>query len=480
MFGWPRLRNTSPLDVELLHWARGELFSVRDLLSGGVLVIGRAGSGKTSSSGALLGRAIIGHPNSCGLICAAKPEDVTMWQAIFARAGRSEDLLIFNTEGELRFNFLDEVVRYGGGTREVTRCLTTIAESLGAGSPGGNEDGDFWAREQERMLYNAVEVFKLAQVKIAAPELQRFIVTAAVDPAKLNDPQWKDQFHSRCLEAAHGAPKSALEAHDWQLAADYWLSEFPPMADRTRSSIMTGVLGLLHTFNTSLVRELVSTTTNVCTDDILMGRKWVLVDVPPARFGDMGTLINTGWKYLVQRQVLRRAAGEHDPFVVIWCDEAAQFVNKHDTEYITQCRSHLGCLVFLAQSLHSFYAALPGPTGQRQADALLTNFGHRIFHACGDAVTAEWASGMIGDALETMVGGSVTPGQDLFDEVMGWSGYTGSFNQQYQPEVRPHEFMNGLRTGGPHNNYQCDAIVIRSGEPFRCGQNWLRVAFNQR
>ncbi len=40
--------------------------------------------------------------------------------------------------------------------------------------------------------------------------------------------------------------------------------------------------------------------------------------------------------------------------------------------------------------------------------------------------------------------------------------------------------MNGLRTGGKHNGYVCDAVVIRSGEPFLSGQNYLQVAFSQR
>ena len=40
--------------------------------------------------------------------------------------------------------------------------------------------------------------------------------------------------------------------------------------------------------------------------------------------------------------------------------------------------------------------------------------------------------------------------------------------------------MNGLRTGGPQCGWMVDAIVIRNGEPFWNGQNWLRVAFSQK
>jgi hypothetical protein len=41
--------------------------------------------------------------------------------------------------------------------------------------------------------------------------------------------------------------------------------------------------------------------------------------------------------------------------------------------------------------------------------------------------------------------------------------------------------MHGFRTGGHHNNYLCDAVVIRSGEPFASnGENFIWVAFSQK
>jgi len=145
---------------------------------------------------------------------------------------------------------------------------------------------------------------------------------------------------------------------------------------------------------------------------------------------------------------------------------------------VAQCRSHLGCLVFLSQSLHSFFSALKGENGKHQAQALLANFGHRIFHSLGDIETAQYASGLIGNRLETFISGSSQPGGDIFDELMGFSQCTSSFSTQYEPEVQPNVFMNGLRTGGASK--VCDAIVVRSGQPFACGRNWLEVAFSQR
>src|ERR1017187_4451943 len=95
------------LDSVLFMWTARDPFTVRDLLNGGVSIIGRAGSGKTSSSGKLLGNAIVRHRNSGGLILCSKPEDAAMWKEIFARHGRKDDLIVFSPDHPHRFNFLD-------------------------------------------------------------------------------------------------------------------------------------------------------------------------------------------------------------------------------------------------------------------------------------------------------------------------------------------------------------------------------------
>jgi hypothetical protein len=227
-----------------------------------------------------------------------------------------------------------------------------------------------------------------------------------------------------------------------------------------------------------VVRELVSSATNVSPADLLAG-KWVLVDMPPAEYGDVGLFVAAGWKYLTQRAVLRRAAGAADAPVVVWCDEAQQFVNSHDATIAAQCRSHKGCLVFLTQSLHSYYAALHGDRGRHQADALLTNFQTKIFHALGDPDTAKWAASLVGRSLQTFVGGSTAPVAGLYEELTKPGQTTGSFSTHYEQVLQDNVFMHGLRTGGPANGLQCDCIVVRSGEPFAGGRNHLLATFVQ-
>lgn len=357
----------------------------------------------------------------------------------------------------------------------------TLGETLSSDESGGRgEDGKFWEKQQERMIDNAVTILHLATGRVTTTDLEEFITTAAEHPEQLCDSGWRDRFHSRCLQAAFEREKNEVEERDCNQAMRYWLGQYPKMADKTRSSISTGVLGVLHVFNMGLTRELVSTTTNVSPDDMLLRRKWVLVNMPPATYGDLGRFINAGWKYLTQRRVLRRAAKPGDPIHVCWCDEASQFCNSFDPHYITQSRSHMGCLVFLSQSLGSFHATFGGDTGKYKAQVLLSNFKHKVLHALGDSETASWAADLLGKKLETFIGGSTQPPQDMWDSVMGRGQFSGSFNSHYEYVLQPSVFMNGLRTGGKHNGYVCDAVVIRSGEQFSNGQNYLQVAFSQR
>ena len=81
------------------------------------------------------------------------------------------------------------------------------------------------------------------------------------------------------------------------------------MADKTRSSIMVGVMGVLHAFNVGIVRELVSTTSNVTPDDLFQGR-WLLLDMAASEFGDVGATVN---RWLQGKAPSRRVSGQ--PFL---------------------------------------------------------------------------------------------------------------------------------------------------------------------
>ncbi len=386
MFGLRRRQSKPLLDQVVMHWAAGDPLRVREVLNGGIAVLGASGTGKTSGAGKKIGAGIVRNRRSGGLILIPKLEDVAMWKEQFRSCGRERDLIVFGSlRDQWRFNFLNYLQSRGGNARDITRFIRTLNDSLASGSGSHGEDGKFFEQQEDRVIYNAVEAVRQGIGAVTAPDLQKFVTTAAYSPQQIASEEWQKGFHNQCLKVAFNRKKNRIESHDFDLLQDFWLLEFPLMADKTRSSILAGVLGGLHVFNTGIIRELVSTTTNVTPDDEFKG-KWILVNTPPAVFGDSGKLVNAGFKHLTQWANLRRPIGPDSYFNIIWADECQQFLHgREDSNYLAQCRSHLGAMVVLTQSLHSVLGTFKGEGGRHDAQALLSNFHHKVFHALGDS-----------------------------------------------------------------------------------------------
>ncbi len=462
------------LDYVLFHWSPHDPFHIGDLLRS-IFICGASGSGKSSGSLYVLAKALAKWRKIGGLILASKPEDREFWQKIFHAAGRAKDLIIFHPQMTWRFNFIDFIHKNGGDTKDIAEAISVIGETLEQGE--NNYRDKFWEKEPKRLIYNAVEIVKLAKGRVTAPDLHAFINGAAMKPEIVNTPEFKDSLHGRYLRAAYQNAKTSIERHDFGLAFNYFKDEYPAMADKMRSGILTSVLGLLHVFNSGIVRELVSTTTNV-SPAVFEEGKWILADLPISSCGAAGAFILGGFKYLTQRYILNRYASEQTPATVIWCDEYQKVANSFDPAFLAECRSHRGCMVCATQSIHSLYTRIR-EAGEHGADALLTNYYHKIFHAIGDDKTAAYASSLIGRRLKTRVNVSSGGEDNAYDAFYGPPKVTASTSQAIENILEPREFMQGLRTGGRAHGYVVDGIVIRS-EAFSTGENFLRVSFSQR
>ena len=455
--------------------------TTRDLMANAI-VFGRTGSGKTTGSGRALARGILAQPQSGGCVLANKPEDRNDWERLMRDTHRMADFLCFSPRDPLRFNVLDHVYRVSSGsTQEVVSCLMTVGETLRNGGPRGRggEDGDFWRQQNERLLYHAVQIVKLARKSVSAPDLQKFLAGAAQSPDELRSEEWRKGFHSELLQAALAAPKSTADTMDCEESVAFFLGTWPVMADRTRSSILVGVTGILFTFCTGLARELISSDTNFDISDVARG-KWLFADTSPSVLGDAGLLLGASLKYVVQKDILRREVKPGDGYTVVWCDEYAQWATSFDArQFLPMCRSHRGCLVALTQSVHGLRATLGG-TSEHEANALLANFHHRFIHALGSAEDAEFASKLVGHRHRMLFGGSMAPATSVGEHLFGSQArMTSTFSTQFEPVVPPRAFLNDLRCGGPANRGLTDVIVVRTGECFANGENWLRCTFSQ-
>ena len=475
MLWWKRKQARSGLDKQLLSWSEADYLSKRDLLRS-ICVQGASGSGKTNFVGYQIAKALARDPDIGCLCLASKPvEDLQFWQEILRGAGRLNALHVFGPGHGIRFNVLDHELKCGADSRELASFLMTLGETLHRGEAGAQQSEQFFQQQSGRMLHMAIEAVRLAKQYLSPVDLQRFITTAALTPDQLRMPQWQAGFHNRVLEAAFLAPKTPIEEADFEQVMAYWLGEIPALNDRTRSSITTQVQGILHVLCSGIVRELMATTTNV-SPEVFDHGGWLLVDMPVSRYGASGAMVNGIWHLATQRHILRRYAADKRKITVIWIDEFQNHLNSFDPQFLAECRSHGGCMVVLTQSLHSYFAALKGDhAAEHAANALLTNFAHRIFCSLGDAKSADWASGLLGQQLETMIGGSMAPEESMWDTLMGRTKFTGSFSQHYEPVLQPGVFMHDLRTG---QDGVADAIVIRP-ERFSNGQNFLPVAFGR-
>jgi type IV secretory pathway TraG/TraD family ATPase VirD4 len=475
--GFRKPAPASDLDQPLLCWGDDNAFTVRNACEN-VAVFGKTGSGKSSGSGDTILRALVRHANSGGLILASKPGDREYVRRIFREERDERDLLIMEPGAPYRFNVLDFDRKNGADTRQLTQALMTFGETLdrAEGESGGDRD-PFWIGQNRRQIHNAIEIVTAATGAIDPRSLQAFIGGAALNLEETGDAKWHSGFHCQALLAAKAKAATDIEKNDFDLAEAYWISELPALNDRTRSSINAGVMGLLHVFNTGIVRDLLATSTNISPES-LEERKWWLVNFPIVPGDASATFVNTAIKYAVQRHILRRKAGAGDPLLAIWCDEFQKVSNSYDAAFLAECRSHKGCLVALTQSIHSMYANLRGKGGEHQTDSLLTNFGHLIIHTLGDAKSAEYASSILGKRRELFIGTS-TGREEMWDVITGQSRMTMNAHESYEPVLQPAMFLRGLRTGGPPDN-TVDGVVIKAGQPFRNGENYLIAAFGQR
>ena len=457
----PAVPVASTLDHVLFRWTRLDAFTIRDLLMS-VAVFGQTGSGKSSGSGLTFARGIVQLPKSGGLILASKPEDKDFWIERFREQGRSDDLLIFDDSGRLKFNFLDFERREGGDAREITQFIMTTAEAQSGGT--GNDADPFWRTSQQRLIYNAVEAVRLGEGEVTIPKLQEFIATAAESPLVFSNPdayaKFVPRFHNQVMTKADKKDKDDREKFDFIASTNFWTNEYPAMDNKPRSSILAGVNNILGIFNTGLVRDLGSTTTNVSPLDMERG-KWILIDLPIDRYGESGKIIMHGWKYSVQKHVLRRQPKLGDSTIGIWCDEAQQFVSTFDPQYLAMCRSHYGYMVYLTQSYHSYIEG--GQASEHKAKALLTNFYTKVAHTIGDAETAKYLCSLVGQYREDFINLD-TEGK-------------GSFSEKYEDKLKVSELLTGLRAG---QGGIVDGLVIKTGMPFSTGENFLRVQFSQK
>lgn len=477
----PRNRaGAASLDRPLLHWNKHDAFTMRQLLDGGICLLGRPGSGKTSFSGWHLANAVAAYPGSGGLILSSSPTDKAMWQEIFARQRRAHDLILFGPEYAEQFNFMQFLMESGFDQRELTKAIVTIGEAVDNddSTAGAGHSEKFWPMETQISLETAITILRLAN-EFSMPNLHNFIINAAQTPSMTTDPTWRGYYHYQCIEKAAAAAKDHIANMDFFQAEARWMTQWPSMDNRIRSSIEAGTTIPLAVFNQGIVWSLLSRGTTITPKDMDRG-KWIFVDASVGQYGSSGAFILNAWRYATQKHVLKRNPTQWVNPIVIWADEAGKIVNSSDAHYLTESRKYGGASVFLAQSMNNFRAALAGDRGKAQAEMLLGCFATKIAHAIGDFDTANWLSQQCGRTLTQRT--TVAPSSDqsfdgLYKTLTGGQGMSVSFQDTIENVLEAKAFMHGLRTGGTGG--VADAWILKTGESFFDGRNVSFASFKR-
>ena len=434
-----------------------------------ILITGSTGSGKTSGSGAEVALSMMAAQFSF-IVFLFKQNETDQWYRWAEETERLADIIHITAEHENVYNLLEPYQHQE--PMNGVYLLETISEMLMESSNKGEEV--FWKQMQRQALDRAIRLCQLADEPLSPITLFEIHTSAPAYPEQANpDTAEGAEFlaNSRCAQLiAQAFQKHGNENPQVKLVYNYYLKQLPNLADRTRSSVDAMVSGTLEPFVSSeLLKRLFCGTSTLKLSDVFSG-KIVLLDIPVQTKFEAGRIAQLLLKYTFQRASEQRDLREYPHPVVFWQDEAQAFITKHDSGFLSTCRSSRVCNVFMSQNISNFHAAMGGGSGaEARTNSLLALCNLKIFHANNDHVTNEYAAKTIGMAPRSMGGASIGPEKNT----------TTSTSEQMHHQVEPVQFTM-LKGGGPDNNMMVDSIICGTARRFAAtGKNYLSRIFIQ-
>lgn len=440
-----------------------------------VLVIGSSGSGKTSAVLRRFFRAYL-QKGLGGLAICSKADDREMFARWLEETGRTADARVFAV-GQLRFDILQYLITHPDpAVRNKTNIIETFEQMmvplLGNVRSSGSDD-EFW-KIQRRMLLSHLLILAMHSGEPVTFQLLAAILKATPqDPDMAANPEtWGHTALGHCLYQAQRRTAGTRDAKEVQKAREYFLNDFPSFPDKTRGCVEMTVQGMFSCFQDPMVEDLTSAL-DFTPEEALDGRV-LIVDLPDNLVGRMLAL---GIKHLFQKAAMRRSVGPEDATTIaaFFClDEFQQWITPEDAGFLAKARSSRVCCLFLTQNVPGMIASVGGATPRESVDALCGNFSTKIFLNNTDPTSTEWMSQMIGKALKFSVS---TQNQT---RTTFWGKPQFHISQQREQEIHPEDFLR-LRTGGPDNDFEVDAIVLLGAKAVQAwGRPWGKVIFTQR
>lgn len=245
------------------------------------------------------------------------------------------------------------------------------------------------------------------------------------------------------------------------------------MNSKTRSCVVSTYSTIAEVFQRGEMHRLFGGITNITPEATFAG-KILLLALPIKQYGEFGRLAQVLWKHLWQKAAEARDVHANPRHVFMWADESQHFISRSDPLFLTTSRSARVITVLLTQNIPNYLSVLPRP----DVDSLLGNLATQIWHRNSCIVTNTHAAETIARSRQFRW----STGLSMNDAEAGPKHRShnigGSDGVDF--EVLPGDFQY-LRTGGPANQFEVDAILYSAGRVWAgSGKNCLPVTFNQK
>ena len=472
------------LDTPLITLSEFDDWTLRDAFSG-CQIFGSTGSGKTSGSGATIARGML-EAGLGGCVLTVKNDEKQQWVEWAKECGRVDQVVVFKPKSPYFYDFLKaEVERAeGAGTENEVSLLMTITEIANGGELQSKES--YWLLALRQMLRNGIDLLKCAGQEVSIYNLYRLINNAPTSTKQYVSEEWQKRFFFQCMVVAdqkgQQIPREQKPVwfRDLDVVSMYWMDEFPNLAEKTRSIIVSMFTTMADAFIRGDLRTLFSQIdkgdgggTHEASPELAREGAIIICDLPIKNYESIGLIGQGLYKLMFQKTMERTRITADTNGVFLWADENQYFLNSFDVMFQTTARSAMVATCYLTQSISGYEMNL-GDNGETKANAILSNLATKIVHSSSDPKTNEWISSLIGERYVRIGGSSTSYGED------GHLSSGMNVNEQKRRIVEPIE-LTELRRGGAENHYIVSGILHQVGRTFEeTGASYLPVNFKQK
>jgi hypothetical protein len=476
--------STNILDRPILTLSDIDHLTLRDMVSGGILVLGDPGSGKstTSSKAIICGlmRAGVG-----GLLLTVKSSDAANYVAYARECGREADILLFSEVSGLCFDPLAyEWARGAGDVEAIVDYFSTLL-SIGK-QEGGGGDHRFFQLASEQAMRNAIHLIKLAGEPLSIVHIHRAIASFPTYVGEHDTEEWQQRSYIAQLIKQIRARKETLTECEWQdleTATEFVFVRWASLDERPRSSISMTFAGMADKFLFHPLRRIfASGTYDFSPEQATHERKLIIVDFPVLEYGkETARLIQIMVKLTFQRAWLRHKFSPgccHGACLVQ--DEFQLLISRFENHFAQTCRDSAIASLSITQNILNLAEELGETQPGSKTRAFLNNLGLKIVHRSTCPDTCSYIADVIGKEYRYIENFSAGGGGEA-----GHAHTSVGGSRQLVHLLEPIELSRLTRPDG--DSPLAAAVIYKGGSTFNAtrtrrepeGKNFLKVHFSR-